>query len=96
MTEPGQTPATRLESLDALRDLLTTSNNKGTNTVGLKEDVLAHDAIASVLEATAECRARVVTFCEAVVSAAIGSNHAQIVPDATRSTHAIRVVRFTP
>jgi putative ATP-dependent endonuclease of the OLD family len=89
-------PGFTFESLDALHDLLTTSNDKGTNTVGLKEDVLAHDAIAGVLDATHECRARVVTFCEALVSAAIGTNHAQIVSDATRSTQAVKVVRFTP
>jgi hypothetical protein len=91
-TLPGFTFA----SLDALRDLLKTSNNRGTNTVGLKEDVLAHEAIAGVLDATPSCRARVVTFCEALVSAAVNANHAQIVPDAVRSTAAIRVVRFTP
>ncbi|MBI2927860.1 MAG: AAA family ATPase [Verrucomicrobia bacterium] len=89
-------PGFTFASLDALRDLLKTSNNKGTNTVGLKEDVLAHDAIVGVLDATPECRARVVTFCEALVSAAIGADHAQIVPDAARSTVAARVVRFTP
>lgn len=89
-------PGFTFASLDALRDLLKTSNDKGTNTVGLKEDVLAHDAIAGVLDATPECRARVVTFCEALVSAAIGASHTQIVPDATRSTPAVRVVRFTP
>jgi predicted ATPase len=89
-------PGFTFASLDALRDLVKTSNNKGTNTVGLKEDVLAHDAIAGVLDATPACRARVVSFCEALVSAALGANHAQIVPDAARSTAAVRVVRFTP
>jgi predicted ATPase len=89
-------PGFTFASLDALRDLLKTSNNKGTNTVGLKEDVLAHDSIAGVLDATPECRARVVTFCEAFVSAAIAAVNAQIVPDAARSTAAVRVVRFTP
>lgn len=83
-------------SLDELRDLLKTSNNRGTNTVGLKEDVLAHDAIATVLEATQECRTRVVSFCEAFVAAASGTAHAKMVPDAARSTDAVRVVRFTP
>lgn len=83
-------------SLHALCDLLKTSNHKGTNTVGLKEDVLAHDTIAGVLEAIPECRARVVTFCEALVSAAVGANHPQIVPDLGRSTGAVSVVRFKP
>jgi hypothetical protein len=83
-------------SLDGLRDLLKTSNNKGMNIVGLKEDVLAHDAIVGVLEGTPECRARVVTFCEALVSAAIEVNHTQIVQDTARSTAAVKVVRFTP
>ncbi len=87
-------PGFAFASLGALRDLLKTSNNKGTNTVGLKEDVLAHEAVAGVLESTSACRARVVTFCEALVSAAIGANHTQITPDAARSTDAVRVVRF--
>jgi hypothetical protein len=89
-------PGFTFASLDALRDLLKTSNNKRTNTVGLKEDVLAHDAIAGVFEATPECRARVVAFCEALVSAAIGANHVQIVPDAAHSTTIVKVVRFLP
>jgi hypothetical protein len=89
-------PGFAFASLDALRDLLKTANNRGTNTIGLKEDVLAHEAIMGVLDATPTCRARVVTFCEALVCAATGANHAQIVPDAARSTSAVRVVRFSP
>lgn len=89
-------PGFTFASLDALRDLLKTTNNRGTNTIGLKEDVLAHEAIMGVLDATPACRARVVAFCEALVCAATGTNHAQIVQDAARSTPAVRVVRFTP
>jgi hypothetical protein len=89
-------PGFAFASLDALRDLLKTSNNKGNNTVGLKEDVLAHEAVASVIESTPACRARVVTFCEALVSAAIGAGHAQIASDDARSTASVRVVRFAP
>ena len=106
MLDPGGTaalatlsaalPGFTFASIEALRDLLRTSNNRSTSTVGLKEDVLAHDAVAGVLEATPECRARVVTFCEALVSAAIGANHSQIVPDAARTTPSVRVVRFSP
>ena len=51
-------PGFAFASLDALRDLLKTSNNKKENTVGLKEDVLAHEAVAGVLELTPACRAR--------------------------------------
>jgi energy-coupling factor transporter ATP-binding protein EcfA2 len=89
-------PGFLFTSLDGLRDLLKTSNNRGTNTVGLKEDVLAHDAIAGILDAIPACRARVVTFCEALVSAAIGAIHQQIVTDAARSTAVVKVVRFSP
>jgi putative ATP-dependent endonuclease of OLD family len=89
-------PGFALASLDGLRDLLKTSNNRSTNTVGLKEDVLAHDAIAGILDAIPECRFRVVTFCEAFVSAAMGANHARIVQDSARSTAAVKVVRFSP
>jgi hypothetical protein len=89
-------PGFTFASLDVLRDLLKTSNNKGTNTVGLKEDVLAHEAIAGVLDATPACRERVVIFCEALVSAAIGASHTRIALDAARSTAAVKVVRFAP
>ena len=82
-------------SLQDLRDLLKTCNNKGTNTVGLKEDVLAHEAIVGLLESAPTCRARAVVFCEALVSAATGADHAQITIDAPRSTSAVKVVRFT-
>ena len=106
MLDPGGTaalttlsaslPGFAFATLDALRDLLKITNNRSTNTVGLKEDVLAHEAIVGVLEATPACRARVVTFCEALVSAATDANHVQITPDAARSTSAVKVVRFTP
>ena len=89
-------PGFAFASLDALRDLLKTSNNKGTNTVGLKEDVLAHEAIAEVLDSSPTCRARVVSLCEALICAATGANHAQIATDAVRSTVAVKVVRFAP
>ena len=89
-------PGFPLASLDGLRDLLKTSNDRATNTVGLKEDVLAHDAIAGVLDGIPGCRARVVAFCEAFVCAAMGASHAQIVQDAVRSTAAVKVVRFSP
>jgi len=92
----AELPEFNLESLDALRDLLKTSNNRGTNTVGLKEDVLAHDAIAGVLDQSSKCRERVVIFCEALVSAAIGSTHSQIILDKSRSTTTTRVVKFAP
>jgi len=89
-------PGFTFASLDALRDLLKTSNNKTTNTVGLKEDVLAHEAIAGVLAETLACRERVVTFCVALVSAASGTNYPNIEPDDARSTAAVKVVRFKP
>ena len=89
-------PEFPLQSLAALRDLLKTSNNRGTNTVGLKEDVLAHDAIAGILDSTPICRERVVAFCEALVCAAMGTAHAQVVQDGARSTALVKVVRFTP
>lgn len=89
-------PGFIFESLDTLRDLLKTSNNRRTNTVGLKEDVLAHDAIAGILDQCPTCRERVVIFCEALVSAATGANHSQIVLDGSRSTATTRVVKFKP
>jgi hypothetical protein len=95
-TLAGALPGFAFASLDALRDLLKTSNNKNANIVGLKEDMLAHECVAGVLESTPACRARVVSFCEAFVSAATGANHQQIVADAARSTAATRVVRFAP
>lgn len=89
-------PGFTFASLDTLRDLLKISNNRGSNTVGLKEDVLAHEAVAGILESSPACRARVVSFCEALVSAATGAGHAQISADPVRSTEKVRVVRFAP
>jgi len=89
-------PGFTFSSLDALRQQLKTSNNRATNTVGLKEDVLAHDAVVGILDAAPPCRARVVSFCEAVVMAANGANHERIAVDALRSTTAVRMVRFSP
>jgi len=87
-------PGFAFTSLNQLRDLLKTTNNRGANTVGLKEDVLAHENIAGVLDSIPACRARVVAFCEALVCAANGVPHSQIVADNTRSSGSVRVVRF--
>lgn len=89
-------PGFILGSFNALRDLLKTTNNRSTNTIGLKEDILAHDAIAGVLDGIPECRARVVTFCEAFVKASNGINTPQIIQDTARSTATVKVVRFSP
>lgn len=89
-------PTFTFATMDEFRALLKTQNNKNANIVGLKEDVLAHEAVAGALEAIGDCRARVVTFCEGLVSAAAGTPHARIVADAGRSTAAVRVVRFSP
>lgn len=87
-------PGFAIPSLDVLRGLLKTCNDKSKNLVGLKEDVLAHDEICGVLEVTPACRARAVTFCEALVSAAQGKEHPNIVPDVPRSSAGVKVVRF--
>jgi hypothetical protein len=89
-------PGFAILSLDILRGLLKTCNDKSKNVVGLKEDVLAHDEICGVLEATPACLVRTVTFCEALVSAAQGKNHPNIVADESRSSAVVRVVRFKP
>lgn len=89
-------PGFTFSSIEELLDLLKTTNNRRTNTVGLKEDVLAHDVIAGIFEATQACRDRVVIFCEALVSAVLGLNHAQITYDNIRSINKIKVLRFIP
>lgn len=81
-------------SLDEFRDLLRKQNVKGA--IGLKENVLAHEIVAGVLDESPACRARVVDFCEALVNAATGSSHARIVKDDTRSTATVTLVRFKP
>lgn len=85
-----------ITSLKEFCSLLKTSNNKGADTVGLKENVLVHDAIAGFLDMNINCRERVVSFCEALVSAATGNAHAKIVRDDKRSTAKVEVVRFKP
>jgi energy-coupling factor transporter ATP-binding protein EcfA2 len=81
-------------TLDLFRDLLKTQNAAGQ--VGLKENVLAHEIVAGVLDELPACRARVVEFCQALVSAATGLAHARIAADGERSTADTRVVRFVP
>jgi len=92
----GALPGFTFASSDELRDLLKTSNDMATHTFGLKEDVLAHETIAGLIAETPPCLARVVSFCEALVSAASGIEHPRIAPDETRSTAGIQVVRFAP
>lgn len=81
-------------SLDLFRDLLKQQNTK--TQVGMKENVLAHEVVAGVLNDTAACRARVVEFCEALVSAATGAAHARFTKDSARSTADITVLRLSP
>lgn len=87
-------PDFKFASLDEFRDLLKTKNSKGA--CGLKENVLAHEIVVGVLDESAGCRARIVEFCEALVSAATGSAHARIVKDDARSNASVTLVRFSP
>lgn len=106
MLEPGGTAALdalssalagfSFETLDCLRHLLKTKNCKDTSTIGLKEDLLAHDVVVGIMDTNDQCRERVVSFCEALVCTAIGVQHAHIVHDIPRSSAAARVFRFTP
>ena len=90
----GGLPGFNFANLDALRDLLKTPNANNVN--GLKENVLAHEIVVGAIEEFPACRARAVEFCEALVAAATGANHARMVKDVGRSTPLIAVMRFTP
>lgn len=87
-------PGFAFATLDQFRDLLKKPNANGQ--LGLKENVLAHEIVAGALDELPACRARLVEFCEALVSAATGLPHARIAPDAARSTAEISVLRFVP
>lgn len=87
-------PEWKFASLGALLALLKQPNARGQT--GLKEDVLAHEIIAGVIEETAPCRARLVEFCEALVCAANGSAHPRLSQDLGRSIATVSVVRFQP
>jgi putative ATP-dependent endonuclease of the OLD family len=88
-------PAFPFSTLDELGTLLKTVNNQKSKTVGLKEDVLAHEAIVSVVESNPSCLTRVVEFCEALVSTATRASHARVVKQ-TSSTANTSVCRFQP
>lgn len=83
------------DTLDKLRDLLRQKNDPKKGIVGLKEDVIAHEAIVSELEASDACVARVVAVCEALVSVATGTVAASMVKQPS-STAATTVFRFQP
>ncbi|MEW6112770.1 MAG: ATP-dependent nuclease [Acidobacteriota bacterium] len=87
-------PNHTVDSLDSLRALLKTSNDKSAGIVGLKEDVLAHDSMGTLLEENPDCRARAVLFCEAIVGASTSTDHPRVVEDVVRSTPATKVFRF--
>lgn len=80
-------------TLDELKTLLKTVNDQKNKIVGLKEDVLAHEAIIGVVGSIPGCRARVVEFCEAIVSAAMGASHPRTIKQAS-STSSVSVYRF--
>jgi putative ATP-dependent endonuclease of OLD family len=80
-------------TLDELNVLLKTVNDQKSKTAGLKEDVLAHEAIIGILDLDPSCRARVVEFCEALVCAATGASHPRAIKQAS-STPSVSVYRF--
>lgn len=59
-------------SVAELRSLLKQKNDAKNGVSGLKEDVVAHEAIAGVLESNVRCRERVVAVCESLVCAGLG------------------------
>lgn len=88
-------PSFAFATLDQLRDLLRQSNDRQRQVVGLKEDVLTHEAILSVLETSKPCVDRVVALCNMMVSLVTGTPTAEVTGDPS-TTATTRVFRFRP
>lgn len=88
-------PGFSFETLDKLTELLLQKNDPKKGICGLKEDVIAHEAIVSELGTSEACVARLVVVCEALVSVATGAVVTSMVkqPASTAST---TVFRFEP
>ncbi len=91
----SELPSFSFSGLDELRDLLRTTNDQKQKIVGLKEDVLAHEIIVSIVDSFPSCRARVVEFCEALVCAATDVLHARASKQKS-SANSISLYRFQP
>ncbi len=88
-------PEFGLSSTGDLLALLRQGNDRAQGITGLKEDVIAHDAVCSAIELSSRSIDRIVAACEAIVSAATGLPSARMVKQAA-STAATDVFRFQP
>lgn len=88
-------PDCGVSTLDDLRALLKTPNDRGRRVFGLKEDAVVHDAVAAAIDRTPACRVRVLELCEALVGAALGHPGAHTTKE-SRSNARSTVYRFVP
>lgn len=84
-------PSATFSTLEDLRKLLKTPNKPAAP--GLKDNVIAHDAIAAAIEGTPATLARSATVCQALVSTALGTPTSHAAKDA-RSTAGCAVYRL--
>jgi len=81
--EPGGKPLLTLlqtelshlsfSSFDQLRDLLRTENDRKRGTMGIKQDLLSHEAIVAAIEHNAAACQRAAHVCDALVCIALGT-----------------------
>ena len=64
-----------ISTIEDLRGLLKTPNKPRQGIEGLKENVVAHDAIAGAMLQNEDCVARVARLCDSLVHVALGSDH---------------------
>lgn len=87
-------PTWQVQTLAELILLLKTPNDRRAQTLGLKEDVVAHDFIAAALAQHPACVARAAEVCDCLVHIALGHPHRRAVP--ADPTAAFPRFRFDP
>jgi hypothetical protein len=80
----------QIGTLADLTTLLRTKNDAKSKILGLKEDVIAHDVIASVLREHAACAERAAELCECLVQVALGQANRRAVSSASSTTPTFR------
>lgn len=87
-------PALGIKTLSDLTRLLKTANNPKGGIVGLKEDVVAHDAVVAALRENADCVKRAGELCDCLVQVALAQPHLRA--SAQPPVNTVPYLRFDP
>jgi hypothetical protein len=91
----GLGPTWQIGSLADLTTVLMTMNDKKGGTLGLKEDVIAHDLIAATLRDHPACVTRAAELCDCLVQVALKQPHRRAIPTGA-ATVLPALFRFDP